>query len=267
VPAGGQGELGGASLLALALAAFLLLAGLLAVDVGALAAARAAAQNAADMAALAALTPSGGSPPARAAAIASANGAELAGCDCSAVQAVVTVRRRVALAPTGLSVHVTARARAVLATRPSEPGSVQRWAGGGPPPHDGRATATASPTPPPLPPATVEFRWRACPLREEVDLCLPLDVTLSLLGRESKGYLGRPSHPPVTTDLHGHLNGGVRLNSDLPRNARRSQTPLATRVDERQERGRGRVLLLRANQGHRNDGSIDRSGPAGGSSH
>ena len=70
--------------------------------------------TAADMAALAALTPGGGSPPAKAAAIAAANGAELAGCDCSAVQAVVAVRRRVVLAPTGLSVWVTARARAVL---------------------------------------------------------------------------------------------------------------------------------------------------------
>jgi secretion/DNA translocation related TadE-like protein len=115
VAAGARGERGGASLVALALAAFLLLAGLLAVDVGALVAARAAAQTAADMAALAALTPGGDAPPAKAAAIASANGAELAGCACSAVEAVVTVRRRVALAPTGLSVQVTARARAVLA--------------------------------------------------------------------------------------------------------------------------------------------------------
>jgi hypothetical protein len=116
-PAAGPGELGGASLVALALTAFLLLAGLLAVDVGALAAARAAAQTAADMAALAALTPGGGSEASKAAAIASANGAELVVCDCSAVEAVVTVRRRVALAPTGLSVRVTARARAVLAAR------------------------------------------------------------------------------------------------------------------------------------------------------
>jgi secretion/DNA translocation related TadE-like protein len=115
MPAGRLGERGGASLVALALTAFLLLAGLLAVDVGALAAARAGAQNAADLAALAALTPGGGSPSARAAAVAEANGAELAVCDCSAVQAVVTVRRRVVLAPTGLSVRVTARARAVLA--------------------------------------------------------------------------------------------------------------------------------------------------------
>jgi hypothetical protein len=133
---GAQAELGGASLVALALAAFLLLA----VDVGALVAARAAAQTAADMAALAALTPSGGAPPARAAAIASANGAELAGCDCSAVEAVVTVRRRVALAPTGLSVRVTARARAVLAAGPPRPAT--RWPGarpGRPAPHAGQA--------------------------------------------------------------------------------------------------------------------------------
>ena len=115
MPASRQGERGGASLVALALAAFLLLAGLLAVDVGALAAARAAAQNAADLAALAALTPGDGPPSARATTIAAANGAELADCDCSAMQAVVTVRRRVVLAPTGLSVRVTARARAVLA--------------------------------------------------------------------------------------------------------------------------------------------------------
>jgi secretion/DNA translocation related TadE-like protein len=121
-PAGRLGERGGASLVALALAAFLLLAGLLAVDVGALAAARAGAQNAADLAALAALTPGGGSPSARAAAVAAANGAELAGCDCSALQAVVTVRRRVVLAPTGLPVWVTARARAVLAPTGTGPG-------------------------------------------------------------------------------------------------------------------------------------------------
>jgi hypothetical protein len=55
--------------------------------------------------------------------IAAANGAELAGCDCSAVQALVAVRRRVVLVPTGLSVWVTARARAVLAARPSAPGA------------------------------------------------------------------------------------------------------------------------------------------------
>jgi uncharacterized membrane protein len=106
-------------LVALALTAFLLLTGLLAVDVGALAGAKAAAQTAADMAALAALTPGGDPAASNAAAIASANSAELVACDCSAVQAVVTVRRRVVLAPTGLSVWVTARARAVLAAWPS----------------------------------------------------------------------------------------------------------------------------------------------------
>jgi secretion/DNA translocation related TadE-like protein len=116
--AGRPGQLGGASLVALALTTFLLLAGLLAVDVGALAAARAGAQTAADMAALAALTPGGDPGAANAAAIAAANGAELVRCDCSTVEAVVTVRRRVALAPIGLSVWVTARARAVLSVRP-----------------------------------------------------------------------------------------------------------------------------------------------------
>jgi Flp pilus assembly protein TadG len=124
-PAARPGELGGASLVALALTAFLLLAGLLAVDVGALAAARAAAQTAADMAALAALTPGGRSEASKAAAIASANGAELVVCDCSAVEAVVTVRRRVALAPTGLSVRVTARARAVTHLRVAD--QAARW--------------------------------------------------------------------------------------------------------------------------------------------
>jgi uncharacterized membrane protein len=108
-------------LVALALTAFLLLAGLLAVDVGALAGARAGAQTAADMAALAALTPGGDPEVSNAAAIASANGAEFVGCDCSAVAAVVTVRRRVTLVPTGLSVWVTTRARAVLAARPEPP--------------------------------------------------------------------------------------------------------------------------------------------------
>lgn len=67
------------------------------------------------MAALAALTPGPDPAAANAAAIAASNGAELVVCDCSAVQAVVTVRRRVPLAPTGLSVWVTTRARAVLA--------------------------------------------------------------------------------------------------------------------------------------------------------
>ena len=124
--------------MALALTAFLLLAGLLAVDVGALAAARAGAQTAADLAALAALTPGGDPGAANAAAIATANGAELVVCDCSAVEAVVTVRRRLALAPTGLSVWVTARARAVLAA----PGSRRpAWAANGGDPMARRAAS------------------------------------------------------------------------------------------------------------------------------
>ena len=136
-------ERGGATLVGLALAGLVLMAGVVAVDVGALAGARAAAQTAADMAALAALTPAvepaslsadrgHGSGAFRfqaadqvqdgraswAAEIALANGAELVRCDCSAVQAVVSVRRRVRFVPGGLTVSVTARARAVLGRPP-----------------------------------------------------------------------------------------------------------------------------------------------------
>jgi secretion/DNA translocation related TadE-like protein len=108
-------QAGGATLVGLALVGFVLLAGLAAVDVGALAAGRAAAQTAADMAALAALTPGGGRADARAARVAEANGAELLACRCTPVEAVVSVRRRVRLLPAPLSVRVGARARAVLA--------------------------------------------------------------------------------------------------------------------------------------------------------
>jgi hypothetical protein len=132
-------ERGGATLVGMALAGFVLMVGVVAVDVGALAGARAAAQTAADMAALATLTPiaehapgreperegrpeiagqSTDPPAARAAEIAAANGAELVRCDCSAVQAVVRVRRRVRLVPGGLTVLVTARARAILGRPP-----------------------------------------------------------------------------------------------------------------------------------------------------
>ena len=133
------GERGGATLVGMALAGFVLMVGVVAVDVGALAGARAAAQTAADMAALATLTPIAEHAPdreperegrpeiggqstdpraARAAEIAAANGAELVRCDCSAVQAVVRVRRRVRLVPGGLTMLVTARARAVLGRPP-----------------------------------------------------------------------------------------------------------------------------------------------------
>jgi uncharacterized membrane protein len=50
-------ERGGATLVGLGLTGLILMVGIVAVDVGALAGARAAAQTAADMAALAALTP------------------------------------------------------------------------------------------------------------------------------------------------------------------------------------------------------------------
>ena len=119
---GTVGEKGGATLVGLALAGFVLMAGLVAVDVGALVGARAAAQTAADLAALAALSPQTGpvagsaqSCEARAAGIAAANGAELVACECSGVEAVVRVRRRLRLVPGGLSVSVGASARAVLA--------------------------------------------------------------------------------------------------------------------------------------------------------
>ena len=59
-----MGEKGGATLVGLALAGFVLMAGLVAVDVGALVGARAAAQTAADLAALAALSPQTGTVPA-----------------------------------------------------------------------------------------------------------------------------------------------------------------------------------------------------------
>ena len=147
-------ERGGATLVGLALAGFVLMAGVVAVDIGALAGSRAAAQTAADMAALAALAPEVEHPPqsepaheqlpergsatdegegldisraadqvrngraSSAAKIAMANGAELVRCDCSAVQAVVSVRRRVRFVPGGLTVVVTARARAVLGRPP-----------------------------------------------------------------------------------------------------------------------------------------------------
>jgi hypothetical protein len=146
-----RAEEGGATLVALGLAGFVMLAGMLVVDVGALVAARAAAQTAADMAALAALTPRGGA--VEAAGIAAANGAELASCDCSAVQAVVAVRRRVPLVPTGLSVRVTARAKAVLgAPAPAEARPTGRREGaareprrhrGTPPSHRGTRAGSA----------------------------------------------------------------------------------------------------------------------------
>ena len=110
-------EQGGATLVGLALSGLVLMTGVVAVNVGALVGARAAVQTAADMAALAALTPGHEDPPSRAAEIAAANGAELVMCACSPVQAVVRVRRRVRLVPGGLTVSLTATAERSWAER------------------------------------------------------------------------------------------------------------------------------------------------------
>lgn len=107
------------TVVALALGVVVVLAGLAVFDVGLLVAARARVQTAADLAALAALTATGEPAAASAAGVAEANGAELRGCGCSAGEAVVTVRRRVVLPPTGLPVVLTARARAVLPGPPA----------------------------------------------------------------------------------------------------------------------------------------------------
>jgi hypothetical protein len=128
-PGATLGERGGATLVGLALAGLVLMVGVVGVDVGALAGARAAAQTAADMAALAALTPQVGEEgrvawsaedwgEARAAELAGANGAELVRCDCSSVQAVVTVRRWLRLVPGGVRVSVGASSRAMLGRPP-----------------------------------------------------------------------------------------------------------------------------------------------------
>jgi len=109
----GRQQAGSATVLALAFAVLLLLAGLVAVDVGLLVVARARAQAAADLAALASLTPPGAG--ARmAGVVAVGNGAELAACACGAGEAVVTVRTRVRMLPGRMVVSVSARARAVL---------------------------------------------------------------------------------------------------------------------------------------------------------
>jgi secretion/DNA translocation related TadE-like protein len=108
-------QAGSATLIALALTVFLTFAGVMALDVGLLVVARARAQTAADLAALAALTPAHtGQGPGGAGAVAAANGAELVACSCGATEAVVTVRSRVGMLPAGTALTMTARARAVL---------------------------------------------------------------------------------------------------------------------------------------------------------
>jgi secretion/DNA translocation related TadE-like protein len=123
-PAAGAGgcESGSVTVVALALGVVVVMAGLVAFDVGLLAAARARAQTAADLAALAALTATGEPAVASAAAVARANGAELHECACTAAEAVVTVHQRVLLPPAGLPVALRARARAVLPAPPSSTG-------------------------------------------------------------------------------------------------------------------------------------------------
>jgi secretion/DNA translocation related TadE-like protein len=112
-----ESERGAATLIALALVAVVVMAALVTADIGALAVARAQAQTAADLAALAAVTPTGDEPAlARAEKIAAANGARMTRCTCEPMEAVVSVRRRVRLAPFGRVVEVRADARAILPT-------------------------------------------------------------------------------------------------------------------------------------------------------
>ncbi len=124
-------ERGSASLIGLALCAFVVIATLVTADVGALAFARARAQTAADLAALAAVTPhpsgpleqsagtspglSGlGSPAERASAVAAGNGADMLACSCGPLEATISVGVRARLIPFGATVQVRAYARAVL---------------------------------------------------------------------------------------------------------------------------------------------------------
>jgi secretion/DNA translocation related TadE-like protein len=111
----GRRQAGSATLIALALVVFVMLAGVMALDVGLLVVARARAQTAADLAALAALTPSDAGPvPGAPGTVAAANGAELVACSCGPTEAVVTVRSHVRMLPAGVALSVTARARSVL---------------------------------------------------------------------------------------------------------------------------------------------------------
>jgi Putative Flp pilus-assembly TadE/G-like len=129
--AGQPPERGSASLIGLALCAFVVIATLVTADVVALAFARARAQTAADLAALAAVTPHpsgpleqpGGTPPGRfgldspaerASAVAAGNGANVLACSCGPLEATISVGVRARLIPFGATVQVRAYARAVL---------------------------------------------------------------------------------------------------------------------------------------------------------
>ena len=119
-------QAGSASVVALAFAVLLLLAGLVAVDVGLLVVAPA---------------PGGVSEARAASLVAAGNGAELTACACGAGEAVVTVRTRVRMLPGRMLVSVSARARAVLPefsptggqvqSRTSQPWAPGRRPGGG----------------------------------------------------------------------------------------------------------------------------------------
>jgi secretion/DNA translocation related TadE-like protein len=123
-----RAERGSASLIGLAMCGFVMVATLVTADVGALVAARARAQTAADLAALAAVTPHPGasleptggvpgdlgSPAGRAGAVAASNGAELVSCSCGPLETTISVRVPVRLIPPGTTVQVRAHARAVL---------------------------------------------------------------------------------------------------------------------------------------------------------
>lgn len=113
-------ERGSVTLIGLVLALAVLLAGLLATDLALLAGMRARMQTAADLAALAALTPATGTAASagRATSIARANGAEEVRCTCGPLEAVVTVGRPVPVLPGGVTVTVRAAARAVLSFPP-----------------------------------------------------------------------------------------------------------------------------------------------------
>ena len=135
-----RAQRGSASLIGLALCAFVVIAALVTADVGALAVARARAETAADLAALAAVTPrlaaSGpgaaepggpGSPAERAHLVAASNGAVVVACSCDPLDSTITVRVQARLIPFGATVAVRGYARAVLAV-----GSAPASSGGEP---------------------------------------------------------------------------------------------------------------------------------------
>lgn len=132
-------------LVALGLLAVLLTLGVAAVDIGLLVAGRAAAQTAADLAALGSLTASSLPPHRVAGEVAAANGARLAGCTCAVDQSVVTVTRPVRLLPTRQEVLVRARARARLPSVPLYPAGLPGGVAAVPPGGGAAAALLADP--------------------------------------------------------------------------------------------------------------------------